>query len=74
MTHLPQLRHSPQPTKSTDRSANVAKATWPQAVVAIMTPDLCAVVAFCLIGFLLALNVILRFPDLGAVIEQFNQF
>jgi hypothetical protein len=39
-----------------------------------MTPDLLAVVAFCLVGLLLALNLILRFPDFGAVIEQYNQF
>jgi hypothetical protein len=52
----------------------MAKTTWHRAVAAIMTPDLCAVVAFCLIGILLALNLILRFPDFGAVIEQYNQF
>jgi hypothetical protein len=39
-----------------------------------MTADLNAVVVFCLIGLLLALNLILRFPDFGAVIEQYNQF
>jgi hypothetical protein len=33
-----------------------------------------AVVALCIIAFLLALNLILRFPDFGAVIEQYNQF
>ena len=62
------------PTKPADRPASVAKATWLQAVAAIMTPDLNAVVVFCLIGLLLALNLILRFPDFGAVIEQYNQF
>jgi hypothetical protein len=33
-----------------------------------------AVVAFSLIGLLLALNLMFRFPDIGAVIEQYNQF
>jgi hypothetical protein len=32
------------------------------------------IVAFCLTGLLIALSVIQRFPDFGAVIEQFNQF
>ena len=63
------------PTKPADRPASVAKASWLHAVAAIMTPDFNAVVVFCLIGcLLLALNLILRFPDFGAVIEQYNQF
>jgi hypothetical protein len=74
MTLLPEARRSLPPTKSTDRPGSMAKTTWHRAVAAIMTPDLCAVVAFCLIGILLALNLILRFPDFGAVIEQYNQF
>jgi hypothetical protein len=36
--------------------------------------DLAAIVAFCAIGLLFALNMILRFPELGAVIESYNQF
>ena len=74
MTLLPEARQSPPPPKSTGRPASFAKTAWHRAVAAIMTPDLSAVVAFCLIGFLLALNFILRFPDFGAVIEQYNQF
>ena len=74
MTLLPEAGHSLPPTKSTDRPASIAKTAWRRAVAAIMTPDLLAVVAFCLIGILLTLNLILRFPDFGAVIEQYNQF
>jgi hypothetical protein len=43
-------------------------------VAALANPDLLAVLAFCLIGLLVALNLILRFPAFGAVIEQYNQF
>ena len=32
------------------------------------------VVAFSLIGLLMTLNVILHFPEWGAVIAQYNQF
>ena len=74
MTLLPEARRSPPPAKSTARPASIAKAAWLQAVAAIMTPDLSAVIAFCLIGFLLPLNLMLRFPNLGAVIAQYNQF
>jgi len=37
-------------------------------------PDLHVVVAFCLIGILLTLYCVLRFPEFGAVIAQYNQF
>jgi hypothetical protein len=40
----------------------------------IANPNLLAVATFCLIGLLLSLNLIFRFPDFGTVIEQFNQF
>jgi hypothetical protein len=43
-------------------------------VAALANPDLLAVLAFCLIGLLVALNLILRFPAFGAVIEQYNLF
>jgi len=31
-------------------------------------------ILFCLAGLLLTLNVVLRFPDLGGMIVQYNQF
>ncbi|MFZ0524801.1 MAG: hypothetical protein WAM40_04160 [Xanthobacteraceae bacterium] len=37
-------------------------------------PDLVAIVLFCVIGLSVTLNMILRFPDLGGIIAQFNQF
>jgi hypothetical protein len=43
-------------------------------VAALVNPDFLAVVAFCLIGLLVTLNLILRYADFGAVIEQYNQF
>jgi uncharacterized membrane protein YdfJ with MMPL/SSD domain len=58
----------------TNRQAEKTATEWSRLFTAITNPDLHAVVAFCLIGFLLALNLILRFPDFGAVIEQYNQF
>jgi hypothetical protein len=57
--------------KSTNRPANRAKT----ALVATTTnPDLIAIVALCAIVLLTMINVILRFPDLGALIERYNQF
>lgn len=36
--------------------------------------DLHAVIAFSLVGLLLALYLVLRFPELGALVAQYNQF
>ena len=55
------------PAKPASRQSQSTETTW-------FNSDLFAVVAFCLIGLLLSLNLVLRFPDFGAVIEQYNQF
>jgi uncharacterized membrane protein YdfJ with MMPL/SSD domain len=60
--------------KPANRRTQGTETEWSRFVTAIANPDLHAVVALCLIGFLLALNLILRFPELGAVIEQYNKF
>ncbi len=48
--------------------------SWRRLYTTVTDPDLQMIVAFCLIGLLLTLNVMLRFPDVGAIIEQYNQF
>ena len=68
-TRLLQLLINP-----TNRQAEKTRTEWSRLVTAIANPDLHAVVALCLIGFLLALNLIRCFPGFGAVIEQYNQF
>jgi hypothetical protein len=55
------------PTKPANRQNQQTETTW-------SSPDLFVVVTFCLIGLLLTLNLVLRFPDLGSVIEQYNLF
>jgi hypothetical protein len=37
-------------------------------------PDLQIVVLFCAVGLLISVCVMLRFPDFGAIIAQYNQF
>jgi hypothetical protein len=51
-----------------------ANESWHRLYAAVTDPDLQIVAAFCLIGLLLTLNLIFRFPDMGAVIAQYNQF
>ncbi len=45
-----------------------------QFVAAIVNSEFLTIVALCLIGLLVALNLIFHFPDFGAVIAEYNQF
>ena len=47
---------------------------WSWLAAAVKDPSLIAIVLFCAIGLLVTLNLMLRFPDLGAIIAQYNQF
>jgi hypothetical protein len=58
-------------SRNTSRSIKSAGA-WLRAAKA--DPDLFIIVAFCLIGLLVTINVILRFPDFGISVEQLQQF
>jgi hypothetical protein len=65
MSELPLLRPHPRTSmvgKSAQRDADHGNT------------DLPGVIAFLLIGLLLALNIMLRFPEIGALVTQYNQF
>jgi hypothetical protein len=68
--NLPPKAHGIPPLMQTTRT----KFGRYQSVAAILASDPMAVVAFCAIGLLVTLNVILRFPDFGILIESYNQF
>jgi hypothetical protein len=57
--------------KINDRYIDPPETSWRKL---INDPDLNTVVTFSLIGLLLALYLAFRFPDVGAVIAQYNQF
>jgi hypothetical protein len=40
----------------------------------IIVRDLLSVVGFCVLGLLVTISVMLRFPELGALIESYNIF
>jgi hypothetical protein len=71
MRHPPMMRQL-QPLIRVKGKADAASRQWALLKAALANPDLIAVVIFCLIGLLLAFNVMLRFPDFGALIEQYN--
>jgi|SRR5580700_7941575 hypothetical protein len=61
-------------TKFWSRRTQRAETARSQLITVITDLNLQAVLALCLIGFLLILYFILRFPDLGALIEKYNKF
>ena len=74
MRRPPVIRELQASAKPKGRHVETTESQWLEFVAAITNPELLTVVAFCLIGLLLSLIFILRFPDSGAVIEQYNQF
>jgi hypothetical protein len=40
----------------------------------VIDPDFLGVASFCIIGLLLVLNLMLRFPEFSTIIAQYNQF
>jgi esterase/lipase superfamily enzyme len=54
--------------------ASRVEAGWRRFVAVISNPELRAVVAFCTIGFLITVNIVLRFPDFGGTVAQLASF
>jgi hypothetical protein len=69
---LPPITARPYPRIAT-RSSAAERAVW-RTFAALSNRDLHAVVAFCAIGILLSLNIILRFPDFGAQVAALAVF
>jgi hypothetical protein len=61
MSNSPLLNPARRPT-------NAPGIAWSRPVAWITNPDLIAVAVFCAIGLLVAINLILRFPDFAAVV------
>lgn len=74
MSQSPVIRKLQTSEKSKGHNIDEALSQWPKFLAIFSDPNLPLVLAFCLLGVLLTLSLILQFPDLGAVIEQYNQF
>jgi hypothetical protein len=74
MSQLPVIRKLQTLEKSKGHNVNEAPSRWSEFFAIFTNPDLPMIVAFCLLGLLLTFGLILRYPDFGAVIEQYNQF
>jgi hypothetical protein len=60
--------------KPTFRRASAPVTAWDWIVATVTDPQLVTVTLVCTIGLLIAFNLILRFPEFGAVVAQYNQF
>jgi hypothetical protein len=69
MNPTPKARGIPPLTQ-----AETTGDAWYRLPTAISKPHFITIAAFCTIGLLTMLNLILRFPSFGAIIEQYNQF
>jgi hypothetical protein len=74
MTHIPTVRELQPLVKGADRRPQTASSPWQRLVATVTSPDLIVVAIFCAIGFLVTVNVVLRFPDFAASVEQLEQF
>jgi hypothetical protein len=73
-THLSMVSDRGKSPMPTELLAKKARPEWSWSAQTRIDPDLIATVLFCAIGLLVTLIVMLSFPDLGALIEQYNQF
>ena len=74
MNKQPRVRKLQEMANAKRKYVHPAEEPWQRVFIAATNPDLQAVVAFSLLGLLLTLNVMFRFPELGALIAQYNQF
>lgn len=74
MTDLPTRRHVRWSVKPDQRATDGGRMRRDDSAAAGRKADLFLVFAICAIGLLATLNVMLRFPDLGALIASYNQF
>lgn len=72
MTHLPVSRDL-QPLPQS-RPSQTTPTPWSRFAKAFSTSDFPVIVAISLAGLLLMLNFMMRYPDVGAVIQQYNLY
>ena len=74
MNRQPRVRKLQEMANAKSKYIHPAGEPWQRILIAVTNADLQAVVAFGLIGLLLTLNVMFRFPELGVLVAQYNQF
>jgi hypothetical protein len=67
-------RSTPQQQQIIAQRATTETGVWSRFKERASSGDFQLVLAFSLIGLLVALNLMFRFPEYGAIIAQYNQF
>ena len=67
-------RSTPQQQQAIAQRATAETGLWSRFKERAGASDFQLVLAFSLIGLLIALNLMFRFPEYGAIIAQYNQF
>jgi len=70
MTHLPSPHGFQSPVNIQKRIARTPRFHW----ITANAEELFVIIALSAIGLLATINVVLRFPDLGLLIESYNKF
>ena len=70
----PPVIRNTQMSKAQKRSSKAVDQPWSKLIDTLTNCSRQTVFAVVLIVVLLMLNFILRFPDLGAIIAEYNQF
>jgi hypothetical protein len=68
---MPMRGELPTITTRIHTRASQFKTVWSRLAAVLFDPELQTVVAFSMIGLLVMLNVILRFPDFGQTFTEF---
>jgi hypothetical protein len=68
---MPMRGELPTITTRTYTRASPVRMAWSRFVAVVSNPELQTVVAFSVIGLLLMLNAIFRFPDFGQTFTEF---
>jgi len=67
-------RSTPQRQQVIAQRATTETGLWSRFKERATASDFQLVLAFSLIGLLIGLNLMFRFPEYGAIIAQYNQF
>jgi hypothetical protein len=71
---MPMRGELPTIAARTHTRASQFKTAWSRFSVVLFNPELQTIVAFSLIGLLVILNAMLRFPDFGQTFAELAQF
>jgi hypothetical protein len=70
-THMYDFQSAPKAVK---RCVSMVGTAWREFAATFVNSNFGAVVAFSSIGLLIAINLILRFPDASTLIMEYNLF